>query len=103
MMERIDTMDELIPVCVYCDSTGLYTEDECAYENLCEIMFPKWIVEKWYEINKKACDAESIRELGIPESEASFEVWYNDVYTADGTDGLYDFAVENGFVGKREI
>lgn len=95
--------EELIPVCVYADSTGLYTEEEYLYWNLCDIMFPKWIVMKWYEGCKKTFKRKTAYELGVPESEVTFDMWYNDVYTADDTEGLYDFAVGFGFVGQKDL
>ena len=37
MKKRNET---LIPVCVYCDSTGLFSETECERENLTDMYFP---------------------------------------------------------------
>ena len=86
--------ENLIPVCVYCDSTGLFSETECERENLTDMMFPEWIVREWYKENEKdfieECKIDSLKE-------PCFETWLNEVYTADDTDGLYDFAVEKEF------
>lgn len=91
MKKRNET---LIPVCVYCSSTGLFSEEECNTENLTDMMFPEWIVREWYKENEKdfiaECKTDSLKE-------PCFETWFNEVYTADDTDGLYDFAVEKGF------
>lgn len=84
--------EKLIPVCVYADTTGLYTDEECDFDNLCYIDFPENIVLDWFiqgQINGRID-----RELG-------FVKWYNDEYTADDTDGLYQFAEAFGFHGKR--
>ena len=86
---------------VYCDSTGLYTDEECFDDNLCDLYFPEWIVREWYKTNE--CDLVYItmRELHIPESEVTFEKWFYEASTAMDTDGLYDFALERGFKAER--
>lgn len=71
-----------IPVCVFCDTTPLYTEEECDRDNLCSLQFPKHIVREWY--------GES----------TGFEKWL-EKYTADETVGLYDFAKQYGFKAER--
>lgn len=85
--------EKLIPVCIYCDSTGLFSEEECCSENLTDMLFPEWIVREWYKENEKAC----IEDCKAEHEEPCFENWINNSYTADGTDGLYDFAVQKGF------
>lgn len=93
-------MEKLIPVTVYCDSTDLYTEEEVMQENLCELYFPEEIVRAWYEADITAHEEDQKAELG-PNTVCSFETWLRDVYTADGTDGLYQFAVDHGFQPER--
>lgn len=89
----MEKKNELIPVCIYCDSTGLFSEEEYYSENLTDMMFPAWIVNEWYKKNEKdfalECEAEGYK--------ANIYNWYTEVYTADDTDGLYDFAVQKGF------
>lgn len=82
-----------IPVCVYCDSTGLFSETECNNSNLTEMLFPVWIVEAWYKKNEKTC----IEECKAEGFEPNFDNWFNKVCTADSTDGLYDFSIQNGY------
>lgn len=93
-MNKKNENEKLIPVCVYCSSTGLFSEEECYLENLTDMMFPEWIVREWYKENKKdfieECKSDSLKE-------PCFETWLNEVYTADDTDGLYEFAVEKGY------
>lgn len=84
--------ENLIPVTVYCDSTGLYTEEECNENNLCDIYFPEDIVYEWFIQNQINRDIDY---------DLDFWTWYNDEYTADDTDGLYLFAECEGFYGKR--
>ena len=85
--------EKLIPVCIYCDSTGLFSEEEYCAENLTDMMFPEWIVREWYKENEKEC----IKDCEAEHEEPCFENWINNSYTADSTDGLYDFAVQKGF------
>lgn len=85
--------EKLIPVCIYCDSTGLFSEEEYWSENLTDMMFPEWIVREWYKKNEK----DFIAECEAEGYEANPYNWYTEVYTADDTDGLYDFAVQKGF------
>lgn len=85
--------EKLIPVCIYCDSTGLFSEEEYCLENLTDMMFPEWIVREWYKENEKEC----IKDCEAEHEEPCFENWINNSYTADSTDGLYNFAVERGF------
>ena len=84
---------KLIPVTIYCDSTGLFSETECNTDNLTDMLFPGWIVNEWYKENERVfafkCEAEGY--------EANPYNWYTEVYTANDTDGLYDFAVEKGY------
>ena len=82
-----------IPVCIYCDSTGLFSETECNNSNLTEMLFPVWIVEAWYKKNEKAC----IEECKAEGFEPNFDNWFNKVCTADSTDGLYDFSIQSGY------
>lgn len=85
--------EKLIPICIYCDSTGLFSEEEYCLENLTDMMFPEWIVREWYKENEKTC----IEDCEAEHEEPCFENWINNSYTADSTDGLYDFAVQKGF------
>ncbi len=85
--------EKVIPVCIYCSSTGLFSEEEYCTENLTDMMFPEWIVREWYKENEKEC----IKDCEAEHETPCFENWIKDSYTADSTDGLYDFAVEKGF------
>lgn len=79
---------DLLYMTIYCDTTGLYTEDEINKDNLTEIAFPRWIVKEWFEQSDE-------KEL------YSFEKWLEELYDADSTDGLYQFALDRGFRGIR--
>lgn len=85
-------------VTIYCDTTGLFSENEINglldgrpatgnvyYGNICDMDFDEVIVRMWFEERIKAY-----------KPTMTFERWYNDEYTAEDTDGLYNFAIERG-------
>ena len=83
-----------VKVGMYADQTGLFTEYELYDENFVELIIPEWIVRKWYEENDLAEETADV--LGIPIEEATFEKWLDEVSYGDDTDGLFDFAIDNG-------
>lgn len=73
---------------VYLDTTPLWNreDDEIIYyyaDNICTIDVPESILRGWYE------------------GPDGFEEWYENEYTLDETDGLYDYCVRKGY--KPEI
>lgn len=85
---------KLFLVMLYCDSTGLFSKTECDNNNLTEMLFPEWILQEWYKKNEKDFIKECERNSpNVP----CFRTWITEVYTADDTDGLYDFSVQNGY------
>ena len=93
---------KMLVVCVYCDSTDLFTEEEIMQENLCDLEFPEEVVRGWYEAHKKELDETTAYDLKIPLSECTFEKWFDEVSTAIDTDGLFDWAIQNyGFHAQR--
>lgn len=98
----MNEQNKMISVCVYCDSTDLYTEEEIMQDNLCDLDFPEYIVRAWYEKDKRGHDEETIDWTGCALCDCTFERWYDDAYTADSTDGLFDWAINNyGFHAQR--
>lgn len=84
---------------MYADQTGLFSEEEIMDDNWCELDIPEEILRKWYEVNNLADDTANY--LGKPIEECTFENWLNEVSQGDDTDGLYDFAVRNGWTPPR--
>lgn len=84
---------KLIPVTIYCDSTGLFSEAECNTDNLTDMLFPGSIINEWYKENEKVLAPECKAEGYEPNAYN----WYTEIYTADDTIGLYDFAVAKGY------
>lgn len=80
--------DELVYMTVYCSTTGLFNEDEMNKDNLTDIAFPRFIVKEWFD------------QCG-DEKDCTFDEWLTEEYTADSTDGLYQFALDRGFRGVR--
>lgn len=74
-------------VCIYCDSTGQFSERECEKDNLVDIDFPDHIVHAWYKYHTS--------------TEKTYDAWL-DTFIADDVDGLYDFAKKHGFEWKRK-
>ena len=99
---KIAPDDQMVAVCVYCDTTGLYTEEEYEIENLTELDFPLSLLREYYESNRKEFVEEIVDELGIPDETATFDLWRKEVYTADSTINFYDFCAERGFYAQRE-
>jgi hypothetical protein len=96
-------MEKMVKVCLYCDTTGLFNEDEIEKDNLCELRFPEKLVKDWYYSNLVEFEEETSGELGMPTEFCTFDLWFNDVYTADDMDGFYAFCVNNGFKATREV
>lgn len=99
---NIKLNDEMIYVCIYCDTTPLFTEEEMDRDNLCELSFPRDMVREYYESDKNTFDDETMAELKIQRDECNFEKWITSVYTADSTVGLFDFCKSRGFIAVRE-
>ena len=89
--EMVNIYAPMLSMTVYCDSTDLYTEEEIKSENLTQLDFPEEIVKEWYEKHKNEYDANSV---------GNFNDFLNS-YTADDTDGLYEYAKSHGFQAKR--
>ena len=86
---------EMISVCIYCDTTPWYTEEEMNEDNLCDLDFPRDLVELFYYENGN--DQHNI--FGKPKD---FDDWYNNIYCADDTDGLFAFCERHGFIARRK-
>lgn len=87
--------EDMVSVCLYADSTGLYTDDEIDECNVAYILFPYDIVEAYYiEVIAPAFGFE-------PEGDMYFDRWFNEEYIADDMDKLTDFAKSRGFIPVR--
>lgn len=86
--------DDMITVTVFCDTTGLYTEEEMDNDPLCDLRFPRKIVSEWY----KKC---YLPTVGVDDCPPSLETFLG-CYSADDTDTLFDYAVKRGFAPKRK-
>ena len=93
---------EMVDVTVYCDSSGLFSEEECEQDNLCELAFPLVLLREYYDQNRQAYENEQIAHLKCRPEECSFEAWLEDAYTADSTDALCDYARQRQFYPKRQ-
>lgn len=75
--------NELLLVDVYADDTGLFSEEECDYNNITTLIVPRWIVEEWYKQY---------------EEEIVFDKWFGEIYTCDDFIGFYDFCIVKGYI-----
>lgn len=83
--------EEMLMMTVYADTVTDYTEemrnDLFPNENMMEVEFPRSIVEAWYEENSASIFSEN----------NGFEDWLHWTYTADDTDGLFQFSIDHGY------
>lgn len=93
-----DKRNEMIYITMYVDDSGLFSEDECDYDNTVGFDIPRWILEDWYKQDEDVNKKETMDELGISEEEATFDRWIEEVYTHDGFIGFYDFCLIKGYV-----
>lgn len=93
-----DKRNEMIYITMYADDSGLFSEDECNYDNTVGFDVPRWILEDWYKQDEETNKKETMNELGVPEKEATFDRWIEEVYTHDGFIGFYDFCLIKGYV-----
>ena len=75
-------------ITIYCDTTPWFTDEEMSKDNLCDMSFPRQMVQEYYIANGGSL-------LG-------FTHWITDEYTADDTDGLFSFCKDRGFIAVRE-
>ena len=80
--------NKVLSMTVYCDSTRLFTEEECETENLTDLYFPEYLVRAFYMVNHK----DTTRE--------GYETWRTE-YTAGDTEDLCDFCRIHGFEPER--
>ena len=80
--------DAMVNMCIYCDNTPWYTEEEMNYSNLCDLDFPRKLVQEFY--------------ISKGESIMTFVQWLTEECTADDTDGLWQFCKDRGFIAVRE-
>ena len=91
--------EKMVWVCIYLDSTG-WAEWDDIIDNVIEVEFPERLIRQWYEDNKEEFDEETKYELG-KYSEVGFNIWFSSVYTADDTDGFFEYAVKHGFTPEK--
>ena len=91
--------EKMVWVGIYLDSTG-WAEWDDIIDNVIEVEFPERLIKQWYEENKDECDDETRDNFGN-NCEVGFDVWFSSVYTADDTDGFFEYAVEHGFTPEK--
>lgn len=89
-----DPIDTYLWICLYKDSTGKFTEEDCYKDNLIDLQFPECIIAEWYE--------DHVKDDYDGPGKNSYVYWFRYVSTADDTDGLYQYALERGWDALRE-
>jgi len=108
---EIVSMPDYLPVTIFADSTGQYTEDECVNDNLVEIPVPNDLLYQWWI---ETCErfgpfeAEFMSDGQIPINEDGFKRWVWEESTAMDTewpccscDTLYDWLRDHNYYWKR--
>ena len=90
--------NEMIYVTVYADNTGLFTEEECNYDNTVDSIVPYWVAKEWYLKNENENKRATIHELHVSEEEATFDRWFSSVYICEDFDGFYDYCIIKGII-----
>ena len=80
--------DAMMYMTVFCDTTPWYTDEEIAEDNMCDLQFPRKMVQEYY--------------ISTGGSIYNFVEWVQDIYTADDTDGLFSFCADRGYIAMRE-
>ena len=98
-MTEVMENEKMVWVTIYLDSTGWVEWDDIV-DNLIEVEFPERLVRQWYIDNKEKFDEETRHDLG-DDCKVGFETWLRSVYIADDTDGLFEYAIEHGFIPEK--
>lgn len=76
--------------CIHRDTIPEWPRDEEGWpigdDNLCEVKFPERILRQWFN-----------QGIAIDNPELTFEKWFWEESTADDTDGLFTFAMGQGY------
>lgn len=76
--------------CIYRDTIPGWPRDEDGWpiggDNLCEVKFPERIIRQWFE-----------QTIAPDHPGLTFEKWFWEESTADDTDGLFTFAMGQGY------
>ena len=91
----MDMNDDMLWVTIYMGSVtdwpdDIYTAMDMGLNmhesgELIDVLFPRGIVESFY------------KDVAQYDPDMDFDTWYNEEYTAEETDGLYEYAVGKGF------
>ena len=76
-------------MCVYADTTGLYTEEECEECNLAYLLFPRDIVKAFFD--------EEVDYIIGQDGLVGFDQWLKEYYIAEELIDLCEFARGRGF------
>ena len=112
--EYVD-MPDYLPVTIYADTTGLFTEQEIEemetssdlFSEMIEIPVPVDLLKQWWydglEFDREQGKLEGQKpEDGWGEvTDKDFWRWYEEESTADDTNTLYDWLVDHNYLWRR--
>ena len=97
-------MKKLLPVTIYADTTGQFTDEECDRDNTVEILVPRDLLYQWF-VETCQNDGPFFEEFTgtdpIPVTERGFLKWVYAESTADDTVELYHWLNVHGFTWTR--
>jgi len=100
-----DDVEKMLPVGIWKDTTGQYSDEECDEDNMVTIPVPQDLLWQWYmenaEFDREQC-ADQEPEGGWAEITIEDMLrWLWEEYTLDETDGLYYWLAQHNYYWKR--
>lgn len=103
-------MERLLPVPIYADTTGQYTEDDLdameflPFGQVLEIPVPESLLKAWWYECLQFDREESCQEPEggwPPVTDDDFYAWVFEESTADDCDSLYDWLTDHNYYWRR--
>ena len=96
-------MIECYAIIVYADTIPNFPEEMIEKSNLCDLIVPKEIANKWYEKNKELFHEDIMCEMNVDEVfidslDDVLDYWNENVSTADMADDLYEFCLSEKII-----
>lgn len=90
---------------VYCDTIPNFPEEIILKRdiNLCILTVPENIMNEWYNIHKKEIHEDIRKEFGDIYVLNPLAFWLKNIYTADGTEDLYEFCMKRNYLPGIEL
>lgn len=93
-----DKRNEMMVITVYAEDTGLFSEEECNWDNTTTLEVPKWVLEEWYKKHEEEFKEETSEWTKIPEEEVTFRDWINEGCTCNDFIEFWNFCIIKGII-----